>query len=73
MRTIARHCDYDNLPSWVDKDNLPNNGCGKEYANYILIEDGEYKACYSSAMEPEDASFGRDLSWIVDELNREPK
>ena len=58
------------LPGWVDRDELPNNGAGKEWASYLLIEDGEYRACYSTAMEPEDATFGRDLSWIRDELLR---
>jgi len=46
----------------------PNNGAGKEYALYIVIEDKYGKRIYSDAMEPEDASFSRDLSWIVDEL-----
>ena len=67
---IARICAYEDLPEWVDKENLPDNGCGKEWASYILIEDGDYKRVYSEAMEPEDKTFGRDLDWIVDEINR---
>ena len=67
---IAKIVDFDDLPAWVDKDNLSNNRLGKEYASYIVIEDGEYKAVYSDAIEPEDACFYRDLSWIVEEINR---
>ncbi len=62
--------DYDNLPDWVVKDSLSDNGNGKEYATYIVIEDGDYKAVYSDAMEPEDARFYRDLKWIQKELSR---
>lgn len=71
MSKVARICSFEDLPDWVDrKIGLSNNGSGKEYASYIIIEDGDYKVCYSDAMEPEDASFSRDLSWIVDEINR---
>ena len=58
------------LPEWVDRSDLPNNGAGKDYASYLLIEDGDYRACYSDAMEPEDTTFGRDLKWIKTELER---
>jgi len=58
------------LPDWVNINELSNCGSGKEYASYLIIEDGEYKAIYSDAMEPEDATFGRDLHWIVTELRR---
>lgn len=61
---------FSQLPEWVDKDFVSNNGSGKEYANYLLIEDGEYRACYSDAMEPEDCKFSRDLNWVVTELRR---
>ena len=47
----------------------PNNGSGKEYASYIVVEDEKGRRVYSDAMEPEDASFGRNLSWILEELN----
>jgi len=46
----------------------PNNGSGKKYASYIIIEDEKGRRIYSDAMEPEDASFSRNLSWIIDEL-----
>lgn len=53
-----------------EQESQPNNGTGKEYASYIVIEDSDGKRIYSDAMEPEDASFIRDLSWIIDELNK---
>lgn len=53
------------LPEDV-KEDMPNNGWGKEDASYIHIEwDGGTHSYYSDAMEPEDAKFSRDLSWIV--------
>lgn len=58
------------LPELVDASELPNNGGGKEYASYLVIEDGEYRKVYSSAMEPEDAQFHRDLDWIKTEFDR---
>jgi hypothetical protein len=63
-------CYFDDLPEWVDKSMLPNNGSGKEYATYLVIEDGDYRSVRSDAMEPEDARFGRDLKWIIKELYR---
>ena len=62
--------DIDKLPEWVDKSDLSNNGAGKEYASYIVIEHGEYKQVFSDAMEPEDCRFSRDLNWIVGEIQR---
>lgn len=61
---------YDELPDWVDRKRLSGNGIGKEYANYLLIIDGDYRACYSDAMEPEDCTFRQDLSWIKNEISR---
>jgi hypothetical protein len=44
----------------------PNNGQGKEYANYVkLIHNSETIMILSDAIEPEDASFERDLSDVV--------
>lgn len=63
--------DYEGLPAWVDKNSLSDNGCGKDYAHYLIIEDGEYKKVYSDAMEPEDVKFYRDLSWVALELQRD--
>jgi len=46
---------------------VPNNGCGKECANYIRIDWGDRTSIdvFSDAMEPEDATFSRDLSWVI--------
>jgi hypothetical protein len=63
-------CSYDNLPGWVNRDLLSNNGSGAEWASYIIIIDGDYQTCYSDAMEPEDAVFSRDLKWSIRELKR---
>ena len=44
---------------------VPNNGCGKEYARYLQVShDDEVIALVSDAMEPEDVSFDRSLNWI---------
>lgn len=63
-----------NLVSFEDlteeeKEIQPNNGCGKEYANYIKITDG-YKTVMilSDAVEPEDARFSRDFRDVVDAI-----
>ena len=52
------------------KEEVPDNGAGKEDSNYLLIEDnnGFYCGLWSDAMEPEDANFLRDLYWIKDLL-----
>ena len=48
---------------------LSNNGCGKEWADYILVSyNDEVLLLESDAMEPEDKSFSRDLSWITKAL-----
>jgi hypothetical protein len=57
---------YDEL-SPDERESAPQNGCGKEYANYLRIRhDGETILIESDAMESEDATFTRDLSWIVE-------
>ena len=49
-----------------EKNNVPNNGVGKEYADYIRVtHGGKTILLESDAMEPEDATFSRDLSWIA--------
>jgi hypothetical protein len=70
MMPTVTICHYEELPEWADRESLSNNGSGKLYANYLVIEDGDYRACYSDAMEPEDATFTRDLNWIKRELER---
>ena len=43
-----------------------DNGSGKEYANYIEVKvNGVIADIFSDAMEPEDATFSRDLSWVA--------
>ena len=54
-----------------EKEDASNNGAGKEYANYIKITHNGKVICFESdAMEPEDATFGRDLSWVADMLEQ---
>lgn len=57
---------HDELPDEIDEeDGLSNNGCGKEFASYMLFYyDGKLLHYESDAMEPEDATFDRDLDWI---------
>ena len=61
---------YNNL-SETEKDNASDNGSGKEYACYIRIKhNGATIVLESDAVEPEDATFGRDFSWIIDALKK---
>jgi len=64
---IVKLVSYEDL-TVEEQENQSNNGSGKEYANYIVIEDEKGRRIYSDAMEPEDANFNRDLSWIIEEL-----
>lgn len=63
-------CNYDKFTEkeqqeWCHSD----NGCGKEFATYIVEKvNGKIINVNSDAMEPEDASFSRNLSWIVGSL-----
>ncbi|MCP8305329.1 MAG: hypothetical protein H3Z50_07705 [archaeon] len=51
------------------KEVVSNNGVGKKNASYLCVSyDGTVIALESDAMEPEDATFYRDLSWIRDLL-----
>lgn len=55
---------YDML-SEDEKLGQPNNGAGADMATYLRIyHNGNLIDTYSDAMEPEDARFFRDLSWI---------
>ena len=48
------------------QENVPDNGSGKDYASYIEIKlNGAVVDIFSDAMEPEDVTFNRDLSWIA--------
>lgn len=47
----------------------PNNGNGKEYATYIkMSRNGESLMILSDAVEPEDATFSRDFSEVIDAI-----
>ena len=64
---MARYDDL--LPEY--KESQPDNGAGKEYASYLVIKhNGNIISVESDAMEPEDARFYRDLSWIQGMLVR---
>lgn len=58
--------DYNNLTN-QEKEDIPNNGAGAEYANYVRVKyDGETLFLINDAIEPEDATFKRDLRPLVD-------
>jgi hypothetical protein len=54
------------------QENASDNGCGQENAGYLIVTDtgGEIVVFESDAMEPEDASFSRDLNWIINALQK---
>ena len=65
MSLSVRMVTYDNLTD-VERDGVSNNGGGAEWASYIRVEhNGETTRLVSDAIEPEDATFNRDLSWVV--------
>ena len=54
-----------------EKEDASNNGSGKEYASYIRItHNGKPLYLDSDAMEPEDATFTRDLAWIAGAIKK---
>ena len=62
--------DFDSLTA-EEQGDVSDNGSGKKYANYIRIQhDGETILLESDAMEPEDATFNRDLGWVADMFSR---
>ena len=61
-------CRYEDLTE-EERSNVPENGCGAEWASYIrVIHNGKQVRLESDAMEKEDAIFYRDLSWIPDAI-----
>lgn len=57
-------CRYDDLTP-EQRDKVPDNGYGKEEANYLkIVHNYKTVGIYSDAMEPEDTRFTRDLIWI---------
>lgn len=65
-------CYYGDLPDEVNKEwGLSDNGPGKDCATYIIEKvEGKIISVESDAMEPEDASFERDLRWVKESLER---
>ena len=60
---------YDELPEEVRGLYLSNNGTGRRYATYLLVYHNDKLIRYESdAIEPEDAQFCRDLSWVEDAI-----
>lgn len=60
----VNYLEYDDLHAG-DKQDVSDNGCGKDYATYMHVElNGKTLMMVSDAIEPEDATFGRDLNWI---------
>jgi hypothetical protein len=52
--------------SQEEQQRAPNNGVGKQWANYLRVtHDGDTLLLRSDAMEPEDATFTRDLDWVA--------
>jgi len=55
---------YDDLAE-DERSKAANNGCGREMATYMRITYASgIVQTESDAMEPEDARFYRDLSWV---------
>lgn len=55
---------YDDLTE-EEREGQPDNGSGADCASYLRVyHNGELIDTYSDAMEPEDITFYRDLSWI---------
>ena len=56
--------NYDDLTEY-ERANAADNGSGKEMATYMRITYAfGIEQTESDAMEPEDARFHRDLSWV---------
>ena len=60
MTYSVEQVDWDGLPEEYKEEYDETN-----YANYLVIrEGGKVREVHSDNMEPEDAVFYRDLSWI---------
>ena len=67
---IVKVEQYEDL-SESEKICVSDNGSGKEYATYIrIIHNGLTMSLESDAMEREDATFWRDLSWVATMLQK---
>lgn len=57
--------EYDDLTK-DEQEIQPNNGIGKEDANYVKVtSSGNTVAILSDAIEPEDATFRRDFYGVI--------
>lgn len=56
--------DYEDLTE-DQREIVPNNGCGKEMANYLKMTCGNDSIIISDAVEPEDATFRRDFNEVI--------
>ena len=52
-------CAFDELPFEAPKIGLTGTG------NIVVYHDGNIVNVFSDAMEPEDATFKRDLAWVA--------
>lgn len=54
-----------------ERADAPNNGHGAVAARYLRVQfnPNEKNVVYSDAMEPEDATFMRDLNWVLDAVS----
>ncbi len=65
MLTVVIKSHDELTPEELNHRCIPNNGCGAEWASYLIVKhNGQIVQVESSAMEPEDVSFYRDLRWI---------
>lgn len=52
-----------------EKEEQPNNGCGKDNARYIKLSNaGKTLMIISDAVEPEDATFTRDFRKVINAI-----
>lgn len=62
--------DFEGLTD-EEKEEQPDNGVGKENANYIKITDqGKTIMILSDAAEPEDATYRRDFRNVIDAIEK---
>jgi hypothetical protein len=59
---------WDDLPQ-TERDRY-GRWSDRQYGTFLQIEHGDFSRIYSDTMEPEDARFFRDLSWVEHEIRR---
>jgi hypothetical protein len=66
----VRVVDYNNLPENL-QDTVPSSYYEEIRTHYLLVEvDGNIIRVENDCMEPEDATFYRDLYWIKDAIEK---